>query len=537
MAENILNTSPNYFKEAWNRTQQNFANSPEGQRIKLETQGWKPTTKFTTSPTGGGRMTSFKEETWTSPDNETTIVGPDALQQAMQYSQKYPVKDASQTIFNDLMAGGAGLWRGIGNGGFQLAQKWLPKLSFSSASTAGKGLGAAASEAALWGDATFAVGTSIPTIMDISQNGPNLVNATEMGLSLLPIAGEIPYMYKNIKQYPIDVTKRGIETAMRTTEISNPIPEIKTQLNNMIHGKNGGIPRLLNIGNYILTGYRNGPKGYYNSLSDFIDFQGLVNKNLLNRITNPKGFVKPYTGFLNKYGLRPKIEFEGNDMIDAFLYGKEIDPRYGLIRTDIDYGIFDNYIKENYSNKIIPRYMVNRPADIPQGKLKFESVTGGDGHKPEFGASQDYIVNAAGHQVQSALDTNGDFYTRLGDIWKFNPADYSKKWLDGGNILTKFGLKLVDKLGTPVITYTPWQKEANIADMIQISLKNGGSIPKAKSGIHIKEENKGKFTKSANQAGQSVQEHAKSVLNNPDATPLQKKRANFARNAAKWHKK
>jgi hypothetical protein len=26
-------------------------------------------------------------------------------------------------------------------------------------------------------------------------------------------------------------------------------------------------------------------------------------------------------------------------------------------------------------------------------------------------------------------------------------------------------------------------------------------------------------------------------LNNPNATPLQKKRANFARNAAKWNKK
>lgn len=55
--------------------------------------------------------------------------------------------------------------------------------------------------------------------------------------------------------------------------------------------------------------------------------------------------------------------------------------------------------------------------------------------------------------------------------------------------------------------------------------------------IHIKKENRGKFTKSAKAAGQSVQEHAKSVLNDPDATPLQKKRANFARNAAKWHHK
>jgi hypothetical protein len=44
-------------------------------------------------------------------------------------------------------------------------------------------------------------------------------------------------------------------------------------------------------------------------------------------------------------------------------------------------------------------------------------------------------------------------------------------------------------------------------------LKNG-------SGIHIKKENKGKFTKSAKAAGESVQEHARKVLNNPNATPL-----------------
>ena len=57
---------------------------------------------------------------------------------------------------------------------------------------------------------------------------------------------------------------------------------------------------------------------------------------------------------------------------------------------------------------------------------------------------------------------------------------------------------------------------------------------KAGSGIHIKKKNRGKFTASAKRAGQSVQEHARSVLNDPNATPLQKKRANFARNAAKW---
>jgi hypothetical protein len=55
--------------------------------------------------------------------------------------------------------------------------------------------------------------------------------------------------------------------------------------------------------------------------------------------------------------------------------------------------------------------------------------------------------------------------------------------------------------------------------------------------IHIKKKNEGKFTAAANAAGESVQEHARHVLNNPNTTGLQKKRANFARNTAKWHTK
>lgn len=72
--------------------------------------------------------------------------------------------------------------------------------------------------------------------------------------------------------------------------------------------------------------------------------------------------------------------------------------------------------------------------------------------------------------------------------------------------------------------------ENNTLNLDPICLKSGGKI-------HIKKKNRGKFTKSAKAAGRSVQEHAKAVLNDPNATALQKKRANFARNAAKWHKK
>lgn len=47
---------------------------------------------------------------------------------------------------------------------------------------------------------------------------------------------------------------------------------------------------------------------------------------------------------------------------------------------------------------------------------------------------------------------------------------------------------------------------------------------------------KGTFTKSAKKAGMSVQAYAKSVMANPKATTLQKKRAVFVINSSKWNK-
>ena len=56
------------------------------------------------------------------------------------------------------------------------------------------------------------------------------------------------------------------------------------------------------------------------------------------------------------------------------------------------------------------------------------------------------------------------------------------------------------------------------------------------SGIKIKPSKRGSFTRMANKAGRSVQAEATAVLNNPGASPAAKKKANFARNAAKWKK-
>ena len=62
------------------------------------------------------------------------------------------------------------------------------------------------------------------------------------------------------------------------------------------------------------------------------------------------------------------------------------------------------------------------------------------------------------------------------------------------------------------------------------------NTPFYKSGgpIKIKKKNRGKFTASAKAAGKSVQQHARDVVNNPNSTELQRKRAQFALNAKKW---
>jgi hypothetical protein len=51
--------------------------------------------------------------------------------------------------------------------------------------------------------------------------------------------------------------------------------------------------------------------------------------------------------------------------------------------------------------------------------------------------------------------------------------------------------------------------------------------------IKIKPSKRGTFTRAA-KPGESTQAHASRVLNNPNASKAMKKKAQFARNAAKW---
>jgi len=57
-----------------------------------------------------------------------------------------------------------------------------------------------------------------------------------------------------------------------------------------------------------------------------------------------------------------------------------------------------------------------------------------------------------------------------------------------------------------------------------------------KGGIHIKKSKRGTFKAAAKKAGMGVQEYANKVLKKGSkASPAMKKKAVFARNAAKWN--
>ena len=93
---------------------------------------------------------------------------------------------------------------------------------------------------------------------------------------------------------------------------------------------------------------------------------------------------------------------------------------------------------------------------------------------------------------------------------------------------------MISELLNKMMNFTYTQIEMNSIDYPDI-VDNELEIFKSGGKIHIKKKNRGKFIAAAKKAGQSVQEHARSVLNDPNATPLQKKRANFAIQAKRWH--
>ena len=225
--------------------------------------------------------------------------------------------------------------------------------------------------------------------------------------------------------------KRLVEVGLRTqsdvTDYSQVLNHFKYNLKNP-----AGRSYLLQVGKYILTGT---PK-YANSLNRTFKYTGLM-------------------GLPN---------FTGNDVVDAYVFGRTIDPRLATYEgKGTNFGVHTNYINTYYKNKKkdIPIYITDLPASVPKYEVRLksdrlltpiQSTSGSDGA----------LIAVDG---QNLIDTGGHIISKSGnleqhqDIWKFN-TDYSNKYhvntdqsLRGS--LNRFGLKLVDRVSTPIIFRTP----------------------------------------------------------------------------------
>lgn len=243
-----------------------------------------------------------------------------------------------------------------------------------------------------------------------------------------------------VPKYGTNVVRRGVETAMRTSPMQNGLETFIDNGKLVLKDRN----RVKAIGKYIFTGKATGNKGYYNSL----------------RYTHPE--ENYYGGFdWIPENLRGK-----NDVIDAFLYGKEIDPGFGLYKKaqGENFGIHKNYVGENYSNKAdkIQVYGTYK-TDPLYSKIK---TTHSKGIDSEIETGNNVGFDAAGHRQVYGFDKAGNQYTMEQDIWKFKPKEYMKKWLDNNKdvdvplwkkALMRSGLEVTDRVGTPVIVRTPWK--------------------------------------------------------------------------------
>ena len=247
-------------------------------------------------------------------------------------------------------------------------------------------------------------------------------------------------------------------------------------------------------------------------------------------ITEPiKGF--DYTNYLNKSGY------------------KNVKNVYGTINPE-QYSIEPEY-KDLVEELAKHRYHFYANAD----EMFLDSDPDVIGYRDDVG---NFI-----HQLD--LDDKGNVLIHDSDVYDFNPVDY-KYTRGSGKLLTKLEAKMMDKIGTPYIIRQenqPLYFEGNwggagstIAEHLNnlseekiAKITGSGLLEPARilydhredydpdknfsyaegGQIHIKPENRGKFTALKERTGHSAswfKEHG---------TPAQKKMATFALNARKWH--
>lgn len=277
--------------------------------------------------------------------------------------------------------------------------------------------------------------------------------------------GKVPSLaYKGFLRMP--QTKRAVEVAMRTSKSSNPIQPMIDSIRVLRNTKEGRT-QLKDVAKYIALGKRQTNRPYrslagYNNPYEPVEYGGILYPDE------------------NNY-LRP-----AKDLIDAYLYGDVIDPRFlKLIDKGKNFGIHTDYINKYYKGKAknIPVYEGGLGDDglgefgdplsaiSPVNNIDYKTAVIKGAHGEIRSLVPEHPINTAGHLI--AQDAQGNRISQ--DIWKFNPDEYTNKWLGDSNYkigikdivkdpgiikdyvryhlaeVPKYGLKIVNDIGTPVV--------------------------------------------------------------------------------------
>ena len=207
----------------------------------------------------------------------------------------------------------------------------------------------------------------------------------------------------------------------------------------------------------------------------------------------------------------------------------------GSTGTDKDKKLIDDYINGSAQRRaLFSKYYNLNDTNFKPDDYIIESK-----YKPSKSSNENvkyytYKTDNARDRYNSFLDNNGKFkidygeddngkYISLYDIWDLAP----------------FGNKTGNQLsGTPIEMYDRIYENDDKQLYYRFKGLEEQRLGKKYGGIHIKPSKRGTFTAAAKRHHMSVQEFARTVLNNRARySAAMVKKANFARNASKWHKK
>ena len=243
----------------------------------------------------------------------------------------------------------------------------------------------------------------------------------------------------------------------------------------------------------------------------------------------------PMTPFGNRYFANGGFTHGGlfsNGFIEINNGGShEMNPNQG-VQYGVDPQGTPNMVEEGET--ILDDYVVSKRIKFPK-KYKDEFSLGGKIWKKSFADVSKMIAKESEERPndpisQRSLKAMGG---KLADIQEEVKAKQALDKMDPREVMTMLQqLAMMQQGGQPQaeeqqVMQDPYQQA--MMEQQPIMAANGG-------GIYIKPSKRGTFTAEASKHGKSVQDFASQVLANPDNySSAMVKKANFARNAAKWH--